>query len=89
MAICGFGFGLFQAPNNRLVMFVAPKSRSGAASGMLALARQLGRAIGTAIAAATLAMGDYSEAGTALAIGAVIAILSAILSLARHRLQSE
>ena len=89
MAICGFGFGLFQAPNNRLVMFVSPKSRSGAASGMLALARQLGRAIGTAIAAVTLITGDFSEASTALAIGALVAIMSAMLSLARHRLQNE
>ena len=70
-------------------MFVSPKSRSGAASGMLALARQLGRAIGTAIAAATLTTGNFSEASTALVIGALLAIMSAILSLARHRLKNK
>ncbi len=89
MAICGFGFSLFQTPNNRLVMFTSPRNRSGAASGMLALARQLGRAIGTAIAAATLITGNFSEASAALVIGALVAIMSAILSLARHRPRND
>ena len=33
MALCGAGFGLFQAPNNRTIMGSAPRRRSGAAGG--------------------------------------------------------
>ena len=31
MAMCGLGFGFFQSPNNRAIMFAAPRARSGAA----------------------------------------------------------
>ena len=40
--LCGFGFGFFQAPNNRTMLAAAPRTRSGAAGGMLAMARLLG-----------------------------------------------
>jgi MFS transporter, DHA2 family, multidrug resistance protein len=33
MALCGLGFGFFQAPNNRSMLSAAPLSRSGAAGG--------------------------------------------------------
>src|SRR6185312_3227690 len=39
VALCGFGFGIFQSPNNRAMLSAAPKSRSGGASGMLGTAR--------------------------------------------------
>ena len=42
MALCGFGFGFFQAPNNRTMLAAAPRAASGAAGGMLAMARLLG-----------------------------------------------
>ena len=32
MALCGIGFGFFQAPNNRLLLGSAPRERSGAGS---------------------------------------------------------
>ena len=35
LAVCGFGFGLFQSPNNKLIIMSAPRERSGGASGML------------------------------------------------------
>jgi hypothetical protein len=46
MALCGLGFGFFQAPNNRSMLSAAPLSRSGAAGGMLATARLTGQTIG-------------------------------------------
>jgi len=50
MALCGFGFGLFQAPNNRTMLASAPRARSGAAGGMLALARLTGMTLGATVA---------------------------------------
>ena len=51
MALCGLGFGFFQAPNNRTMLAAAPRSRSGAAGGMLALARLLGMTVGASVVA--------------------------------------
>jgi MFS transporter, DHA2 family, multidrug resistance protein len=51
LTLCGAGFGLFQAPNNKVVMTTAPRSRSGAASGMQSTARVLGQSFGAALAA--------------------------------------
>src|SRR5260221_371063 len=51
MAVCGLGFGLFQAPNNRAILSAAPRDRSGGASGMLGTARLLGQTVGAALMA--------------------------------------
>ena len=51
MFLCGAGFGLFQSPNNRVMIGSAPRERSGGASGMLATARLLGQSTGAALAA--------------------------------------
>lgn len=89
MMIWGIGFGAFQTPNNQLIMLTAPKNASGAASGLLALARQFGRTIGTAIAALALSTENIADARVALLIAAIAALISAALSLARHRLQPD
>ena len=52
LALCGAGFGLFQAPNMNAIMSGAPPHRSGGASGIVATSRMLGQAIGAALAAA-------------------------------------
>lgn len=54
LAICGFGFGFFQAPNNRTMISAAPPSRSGAASGMLGTARLMGQTTGASLVAFAL-----------------------------------
>jgi DHA2 family multidrug resistance protein-like MFS transporter len=51
LAISGAGFGLFQAPNNRILLGMAPLHRSGAAAGMLATARLVGQTAGAVLAA--------------------------------------
>ena len=51
MALCGIGFGFFQAPNNRTLLGSAPRERAGAAGGMLATARLTGMTVGASIAA--------------------------------------
>lgn len=73
----GAGFGLFQAPNNRAMIALAPRPRSGAAAGMLALARLCGQALGAACAALLL-----HHAGTAsvafAGLGAGFALAGAV-----------
>lgn len=83
LAVCGIGFAAFQTPNNRLVMLSAPRDRSGAASGMISLARQFGRALGTAIAAFTLASIPASDVLTALNVAGSLALAGAIATVVR------
>ena len=51
MAVAGAGFGLYQSPNNRTIQASAPRTRSGGASGMQAMARLLGQTVGAALTA--------------------------------------
>jgi DHA2 family multidrug resistance protein-like MFS transporter len=83
MALCGAGFGLFQAPNNRAIMGAAPRRRSGAAGGMLAAARLIGQTVGAAAVAILFRV--YGEAGSnyALALAALLALSGAAVSLLR------
>ncbi|KAJ0340180.1 hypothetical protein COL154_014183 [Colletotrichum chrysophilum] len=83
MALCGVGFGFFQAPNNRTMITSAPKARSGAASGMLGTARLTGQTIGAALVALLLAQIGIHGAIWALGVGAVFALLAAIISVSR------
>ena len=49
LLLCGLGFGLFQSPNNSILIASAPPERSGSASGMLATARLTGQTTGAAL----------------------------------------
>lgn len=80
MAICGIGFGLFQAPNNRAIINAAPLSRSGGASGMLSTARLLGQSLGAAIAALAFGLLAHWGMAGALLIAAGFAILGLCFS---------
>jgi len=87
MALCGFGFGLFQSPNNRAILAAAPHSRSGGASGMLSTARLTGQSLGAALVA--LIFGISGTAGTTVTLMAAagFAALAAFVSLTRIRAQ--
>lgn len=52
----GVGTGLFTAPNNSAVMGAVRAARVGTAAGLLATSRNLGMALGTATAAAVIAL---------------------------------
>lgn len=84
MAICGAGFGMFQAPNNRTMVGTAPKHRSGAASGILGTARLTGQSIGAALVALMLARFGMPGSLYALYVGAAAAGLAACFSLSRR-----
>ena len=85
MALCGLGFGFFQAPNNRTIMAAAPRARSGAAGGMLSAARLLGQTLGAATVA--ILFRAYAAAGStaALYFAAALALTAALVSLVRLR----
>ncbi|WP_255326581.1 MFS transporter [Sphingobium sp. EM0848] len=54
IGFCGIGFGLFQPPNNLVMLTTGPMDRAGAAAGMLSLSRLLGQTAGALIAALVL-----------------------------------
>jgi DHA2 family multidrug resistance protein-like MFS transporter len=82
MALCGLGFGFFQAPNNRSMLSAAPLERSGAAGGMLATARLTGQTTGATLAAISFRITEHSET-VALTVAALLAGTAAISSAAR------
>jgi DHA2 family multidrug resistance protein-like MFS transporter len=83
MALCGAGFGLFQAPNNRTIMGAAPRARSGAAGGMLSVARLLGQTLGAAGVAIVFRLYGAAGSNFALWIAAALALSGALVSTAR------
>lgn len=86
MAICGAGFGLFQAPNNRTIMSAAPLERSGGAGGMLATARLIGHTCGATIVALIFRVHmDGPTSRVPLYTAAAFAGLAALASLSRLR----
>lgn len=82
MMFCGLGFGLFLTPNQRMLMASSPVSRSGAAGGMLNVARTLGQAVGAALVALSITLSSHSET-LMLGIGSFFAFSSALLSFYR------
>ncbi len=80
MALCGFGFGFFQAPNNRTMLAAAPRTRAGAAGGMLATARLLGMTLGATIVALVFHVAPDNAEPVGLAIATAFALAAAILS---------
>ncbi len=83
MALCGAGFGFFQAPNNRVLMLAAPRSRSGAAGGMLAVSRLTGMTIGATLATVIFRLSSGSASAIVLTVGAAFALAAAAVSLTR------
>jgi DHA2 family multidrug resistance protein-like MFS transporter len=86
LAVCGFGFGFFQSPNNRLMIASAPRERAGAGSGMLSTSRLVGQTTGSALVALLFGLshggGDGVTRGTTLSIGlaACFAAVAMVLS---------
>jgi MFS transporter, DHA2 family, multidrug resistance protein len=83
MALSGFGFGIFQSPNNRAMLTAAPRERSGGASGMLGTARLLGQTTGAALAALLFARLAGQAPTVGLLISSGFALIAAVVSLAR------
>lgn len=89
MVICGIGFGFFQSPNLRALMFSAPPHRSGSASGIVATSRLTGQTLGAALAALCFALAGHNGATVALALGAGFAALGSLMSFLRLAVGSD
>lgn len=91
LVLCGAGFGIFAAPNNRLMMNAVPRERSGSAGGIIATARTLGQTMGAALVALVFGLFDFSSGGAAdaaraaLWLGAAFALTALVLSSLRLR----
>ncbi len=83
MGLCGVGFGFYQTPNNLTLMTAGPPERSGAASGMVAVARTVGWSLGAAIVALIFGLRGGDGAVLCLWAGAGFAALGAVVSVSR------
>ncbi|WP_226583102.1 MFS transporter [Acuticoccus sediminis] len=83
MWIVGFGFGLMQTPNNRVMLGEAPWRRSGAAAGMLAMSRLTGQTLGAIVTALCLRMWGTSSVAPFL-VAAAFGLVSAAFSATRR-----
>lgn len=85
VTLCGVGFGLFQTPNNRIMIISAPRERSGAASGLMTMARMIGMTVGAALATIMLDLYGTGGAAGALVIATIAAMLGVVVALLRMR----
>jgi DHA2 family multidrug resistance protein-like MFS transporter len=85
MALCGIGFGFFQTPNNTALMTAGPVQRSGAAGGMLALARISGWCLGSALVAVVFALADQRPTVACLELACGFAVFGALASVSRFK----
>jgi DHA2 family multidrug resistance protein-like MFS transporter len=83
MAICGFGYGMFQTPNNRAILSSAPRERTGGASGMLGAARLTGQTLGAALVAVIFGILPAHGTTITLLVGAGFSTVAALVSLSR------
>jgi DHA2 family multidrug resistance protein-like MFS transporter len=83
MAVCGAGFGFFQAPNMRALMSSAPAARTGSASGIVATSRLLGQTTGAALVALCFTIAGNHGSTLALAVGAAFGGAASLASFSR------
>lgn len=83
MALCGIGFGFFQAPNLKAIMGSAPPHRSGGASGVVATSRLIGQASGAALVAYCFTVSATRGTTYALCLAAAFAAVASVASFSR------
>lgn len=84
LALAGFGFGLFQTPNNKILITSAPRERSGGASGIQSTARLVGQSLGVALVAVMLGLVSEQPLRAALMLAAALAAAGIVPSLLRR-----
>lgn len=85
MAVCGVGFGMFQTPNNIVMVMATPVNRSGGAGGMQSTARLTGQTLGATIVSAVFALfaSEFAAVSTCLYISVAFATFAGIFSYTR------
>jgi MFS transporter, DHA2 family, multidrug resistance protein len=84
MALAGVGFGLYLAPNARVIVHSAPPARAASAGGLIATMRLAGQTLGATVLAGLLALGVGAHEVPAL-VAASLALIAGICSIARLR----
>jgi len=82
-ALCGAGFGFFQAPNLKALMGSVPPRRSGGASGVIAAARLLGQTMGATLVALCFHLTQSRAPQLALWLGGAFALAGSLFSVLR------
>ncbi|MDE7467285.1 MAG: MFS transporter [Muribaculaceae bacterium] len=85
MAVCGVGFGMFQTPNNIVMVMATPVHRSGGAGGMQSTARLVGQTLGATIVSSVFALlvNEHSAVNTCLYISIGFSMVAGIFSYVR------
>lgn len=90
VALCGLGFGIFQASNNRNMFLAAPRARSAAAGGMQATARLTGQTLGAVVVTALLTVLPLELAPrVGLGAAAVLTLAAGLVSLLRATIPQQ
>lgn len=84
LALCGAGFGLFQSPNNYLIMTSVANENVSVASGLLGSSRLIGQIIGSAMVAIFFNISADNGIIFSLLAGALFSMLSLISSYFRY-----
>ncbi len=84
MAICGIGYGLFQTPNNIVMVIATPIRRTGGAGGMQSTARLVGQTLGATLVTLIFAISMATlSVRLCLCTALIMALAAGILSLTR------
>lgn len=84
MAICGIGFGLFQTPNNVVMVMATPVKRTGGAGGMQSTARLVGQTLGATLVTLVFAVSVPAQSVyICLYIALAMAAVAGLFSLSR------
>lgn len=85
MALCGVGFGMFQTPNNIVMVMATPVNRSGAAGGMQSTARLVGQTLGATLVSSIFALlaGQTASITVCLILSACFALIAGLFSYVR------
>ncbi|MDE6041184.1 MAG: MFS transporter [Muribaculaceae bacterium] len=85
MALCGVGFGMFQTPNNIVMVMATPVNRSGGAGGMQSTARLVGQTLGATAVSTVFAINATNSKAVfvCLCISMAFALCAGIFSYTR------
>lgn len=86
MTVCGIGYGMFQTPNNIMMVSSTPVQRTGGAGGMQSTARLVGQTLGATLVTIVFAVmqgNTYHLVHICLATSMAFAIFAGIFSISR------
>ncbi|WP_280808214.1 MFS transporter [Variovorax boronicumulans] len=89
-SLAGFGFGLFQTPNNQNMLLSAPRERSGAAGGAQGTARLTGLTLGSLLMSLMFGLlPSHGAVHWGLAVAALAALGGSAVSLLRSPARAD